>query len=44
MSSVETLISRAEALLARLEAVLPRPLQAPDWSASVAFRYRKRAG
>ncbi len=38
------LIERAESLLARLEAVLPQPLQAPDWSASTAFRYRKRAG
>jgi predicted AAA+ superfamily ATPase len=38
----ESLITRAEALLARLEAVLPHPLQAPDWQASVAFRYRKR--
>ncbi|MEN9417991.1 MAG: hypothetical protein RI988_1611 [Pseudomonadota bacterium] len=40
--TVESLIARAEALLARLEAVLPRPVQAPDWQASVAFRYRKR--
>jgi predicted AAA+ superfamily ATPase len=38
------LISRAEALLARLETVLPHPLTAPDWSASTAFRYRKRGG
>ena len=38
------LISRAEALLARLEAVLPHALTAPDWSASIAFRYRKRGG
>jgi uncharacterized protein len=38
------LISRAESLLSRLEAVLPHPLQAPDWGASTAFRYRKRAG
>ncbi len=44
MSSVEELIRRADALLARLEAILPRPLQAPDWSASVAFRYRRRGG
>jgi predicted AAA+ superfamily ATPase len=36
------LIARAEALLARLETVLPQPLTAPDWSASIAFRYRKR--
>jgi len=40
--SVETLIARAEALLARLEAVLPHPARAPDWSASTAFRYRRR--
>jgi len=44
MSAVEHLIARAEALLGRLEAVIPQPLPAPDWSASVAFRYRKRAG
>src|SRR5882724_6287762 len=38
------LIQRAESLLARLEAVLPHPPTAPDWSASIAFRYRKRGG
>jgi uncharacterized protein len=38
------LIGRAEALLARLEAVLPHALTAPDWAASIAFRYRKRGG
>jgi len=37
------LIERAEALLSRLEAVLPHPLAAPAWSASIALRYRKRA-
>ena len=37
------LLSRAEQVLSRLENVLPQPLQAPDWSASVAFRYRKRS-
>ena len=42
--ALESLIARAEALLARLEAVLPRPASATDWSASVAFRYRKRGG
>jgi predicted AAA+ superfamily ATPase len=42
--SLESLISRAEALLARLEAVLPHPLTAPDWTAAIAFRYRKRGG
>ena len=44
MSDLTSLISRAEALLARLEAVLPHPLTAPDWAASIAFRYRKRGG
>jgi predicted AAA+ superfamily ATPase len=39
-----SLIARAEALISRLEAVLPHPLAAPDWSASIAFRYRKRGG
>jgi predicted AAA+ superfamily ATPase len=29
--------------MARIEAVLPQPLHAPDWQASVAFRYRKRS-
>ena len=39
----ERLLARAESLLARIESVLPQPLSAPDWSASVAFRYRKRS-
>ena len=39
----ERLIERAEQLIGRIEAVLPQPLGAPDWSASVAFRYRKRS-
>jgi len=43
-SPLETLMQRAESLLARMEAVLPHPLLAPDWNASIAFRYRKRAG
>ena len=38
------LIVRAEALLARIEQVVPRPLAPPDWHASIAFRYRRRAG
>lgn len=41
---LELLLARADALLARLERVLPHPLQAPDWHASIAFRYRKRGG
>jgi predicted AAA+ superfamily ATPase len=39
----ERLIDRAEQLLARIESVLPQPLSAPDWNASVAWRYRKRS-
>ena len=42
MNAVESLVARAEALLVRLEAVLPRAATAPDWGASVAFRYRRR--
>lgn len=40
----ERLIERAEYLITRIESVLPKPLGAPDWDASVAFRYRKRSG
>lgn len=39
----ERLIVRAEALISRIESVLPQPLGAPDWAASVAYRYRKRS-
>ncbi|HWP20284.1 MAG TPA: ATP-binding protein [Burkholderiaceae bacterium] len=41
-ASFESLIARAEHLLERLESVLPHPPAAPDWTASVAFRYRRR--
>ena len=47
MSGVEwaQLVSRLEALVSRIEAVMPgAPLAVPDWSASVAFRYRRRSG
>lgn len=44
MADLDSFLARAEALMARLEAVLPHPPHAPDWSASVAFRYRKRGG
>ena len=40
--SFERLIARVETLITRIESVLPQPLSAPDWHASVAFRYRKR--
>ncbi len=39
---LERLITRAESLLVRLEAILPHAATAPDWQASVAFRYRRR--
>ena len=42
-SSLERVLQRAEALMQRIESVLPQALQAPDWSASVAYRYRKRS-
>jgi len=40
---LERLVQRAEILMARIEAVLPQPMSAPDWNASIAFRYRKRS-
>ena len=47
-SSVDQLLQRAEQLLQRLDGLLPgpnsQPVRAPDWSASVAFRYRRRNG
>lgn len=43
-STLQRLLDRAEDLLARIETMVPRPLAAPDWSASIAFRYRRRAG
>jgi uncharacterized protein len=39
----EQLIEHAGHLLSRIEAILPQPLSAPDWSASNAWRYRKRS-
>ena len=39
----ERLLERAEQLMARIESVLPQAMQAPDWSAAVAWRYRKRS-
>ena len=39
----EHLLLRAEQLISRIESVLPQPLTQPDWTASVAYRYRKRS-
>jgi len=43
-ASLEALLRRADGVLARFESLLPAAPAAPDWSASIAFRYRKRAG
>jgi predicted AAA+ superfamily ATPase len=40
---LERLITRAEQLMQRVEMLLPQPQAQPDWSASIAFRYRKRS-
>ncbi len=40
---LEHLLLRAGQLIDRIEAVLPQAPGEPDWSASVAFRYRKRS-
>ncbi len=44
---LDQFLERAERLVQRLDALLPSPGQAPivapDWAASTAFRYRKRA-
>jgi predicted AAA+ superfamily ATPase len=37
------LLLRAEQLISRIESVLPQALSQPDWTASVAYRYRKRS-
>ena len=39
----EHLLVRAEQLISRIEAVLPQALSEPDWTASNAYRYRKRS-
>jgi len=41
-AAFEHLLERAHALITRLESVLPQAPSAPDWSASVAWRYRRR--
>jgi len=41
---LQHLIDHAERLLTRLEAALPHAPRAPDWEASIAFRYRRRGG
>jgi predicted AAA+ superfamily ATPase len=36
-------LARAEQLMERVEATLPHALLQPDWSRSIAFRYRRRS-
>ncbi len=43
LARLEQLSAKAEHLIGRVESVLPQPLGAPDWGASIAFRYRKRS-
>ncbi|MEN9374884.1 MAG: hypothetical protein RL710_41, partial [Pseudomonadota bacterium] len=38
----EHLLLRTEQLITRIESALPQSLSPPDWTACVAFRYRKR--
>ena len=40
---MQRILERAESLMARIESVLPQALGAPDWTASIAYRYRKRS-
>jgi hypothetical protein len=42
MNAWEPLFARAEQLIERLERLVPAPMGAPDWTASTAFRYRRR--
>lgn len=44
MDKLELFLNRAEQLLGRLEAMLPPAAPQVDWSAAVAFRWRKRQG
>lgn len=44
MNELVRLMARAESLIERLECYLPPPTRAPDWSAAVAFLWRRRNG
>jgi len=44
-TSADRVLERVEALLERIERLVPAaPASSPDWSASIAFRWRKRNG
>ncbi len=42
-AAFEHFLARAEQLVSRIESVLPQALAQPDWTASLAYRYRKRS-
>lgn len=44
MSDIDKLVQRVEALLGRIEKLLPPAPVPTDWSASIAYRWRKRDG
>ena len=44
LHKADALVDRMDTLLGRLDAALPRPAPPPDWSASTAFRFRRRSG
>ncbi len=44
MEPLEQLLAKADAILARVEKLLPAANGAPDWTASVAFRWRRSSG
>ena len=44
MDDLKKFLDRAEHLLARVESMLPSPAPAPDWNASIAYRWRKSQG
>jgi len=41
--SFAVFLTRAEQWMGRVEAALPHPLEQPDWSESIAFRYQRRS-
>ena len=41
--TMERFMARVELFMARVEASLPHTLTAPDWNASIAYRYRRRS-
>lgn len=40
---LDQFLVRTEQLISRIESVLPQALSNPDWSAAIAYRYRKRS-